>query len=202
MAKAAGEIRRRVGGRSARVHDSVLKSVFELIAEAGIENFSVAGVAARAGVHETSIYRRWPSRDELILAACRHFMEDAVPVPDTGALRSDLIALMRHARAMLTSRRGQVIVILTQLQNPNARAVRHEYWQRRFAMLRPIFDRAVERGEFPREADPIAALQTLIAPLYFRLLVSIEKLERWPVADEVDRLLEGHAKPRPGKRKG
>ena len=202
MAKAAGEIRRRVGGRSARVHDSVLKSVFELIAEAGIENFSVAGVAARAGVHETSIYRRWPSRDGLILAACRHFMEDAVPVPDTGALRSDLVALMLHARAMLTSRRGQVIVILTQLQNPNARAVRHEYWQRRFAMLRPIFDRAVERGEFPREADPIAALQTLIAPLYFRLLVSIEKLERWPVADEVDRLLEGHAKPRPGKRKG
>ena len=69
-------------------------------------------------------------------------------------------------------------------------------------MLRPIFDRAVERGEFPREADPIAALQTLIAPLYFRLLVSIEKLEHWPVADEVDRLLEGHAKPRPSKRKG
>jgi Tetracyclin repressor-like, C-terminal domain len=95
-----------------------------------------------------------------------------------------------------------VIVILTQLQNPNARAVRHEYWQRRFAMLRPIFDRAVERGEFPREADPIAALQTLIAPLYFRLLVSIEKLERWPVADEVDRLLKAYAKPRPGKRKG
>jgi AcrR family transcriptional regulator len=184
-----------VGGRSARVHESVLKSVFELIAEGRIESFSVAEVAARAGVHETSIYRRWPSRDLLIDDACRHYIQDSIPIPDTGSLRGDLIALIRHARNMLTSRLGQVIVALTLLQNEPARAARHDHWKRRFERLRVIFDRAVARGEFPRDADPVAVLQTLIAPLYFRLLVTVEKLEDWPVTEEVDRLLHGYAKP-------
>jgi AcrR family transcriptional regulator len=174
---------RRVGGRSARVHDSVLKSVFELLAERGVENLSIAEVAARAGVHESSIYRRWPSHDLLILDACRHFMEDAIPIPNTGSLKGDLIALQRDAREMLRSGRGQVIIALTQLQNANARASRHDYWQKRFERLRPMFDRAVARGEFPKDADPIVALQTLIAPLYFRLLVTAEPLDDWPTAE-------------------
>jgi AcrR family transcriptional regulator len=195
MGKAAQEIRRRVGGRSARVHDSVLKSVFDLIAEQGIENFSIAAIAARADVHETSIYRRWPSRDLLINEACRHHMEDALPIPDTGSLRGDLIAFQRQARDMLASRQGKVILTLTQLQNQRSRANRHAYWQQRFRRLRLMFDRAVARGEFPRDADPVVALQTLIAPVYFRLLVTAEKLEDWSITDAVDRLLAGYSKP-------
>jgi AcrR family transcriptional regulator len=195
MAKAAREIRKRQGGRSARVHDSVLKSVFELIAEGGIENFSVTAVAARAGVHETSIYRRWPSHDVLINEACRRHMEDALPIPDTGSLRSDLIAFQRQARDMLASRQGKVILILTQLQNQRSRANRHAYWQQRFQHLRVMFDRAVARGEFPRDADPVVALQTLIAPVYFRLLVTSEKLEDWSIPEAVDRLLAGYGTP-------
>jgi AcrR family transcriptional regulator len=193
MAKTKREIRKRVGGRSARVRDSVLKAVFELIAEQGAENFGVAEVAARADVHETSIYRRWPSRDLLINDACRHHMEDALPIPDTGSLRSDLIAFQRHVHDMLASSQGQVILALTRLQSQRARSNRHEYWQQRFQRLRLIFDRAVARGEFPREADPIVALQTLIAPVYFRLLVTVEKLENWSIPEAVDRLLAGYA---------
>lgn len=194
MAKAARDIRRRVGGRSARVHDAVLTSVFELIADEGTENFSVAEVARRAGVHETSIYRRWPSHDLLIIDACRRHMEDAIPLPDTGSLRGDLIKFLRHARAMLGSRQGHVILALTRLQNQEARSSRRDYWIERLAQLRPMFDRAVARGEFPRGADPLVALQTLIAPLYFRLLVSGENLGDWPVTEQVDRLLAGYAK--------
>jgi AcrR family transcriptional regulator len=195
MTQAAQRRARRVGGRSARVHDSVLKSVFELLGERGVEHLSIAEVAARAGVHETSIYRRWPSRDLLILDACRHFMEDAIPVPNTGSLKRDLIAIQRDAREMLRSSQGQVIIALTQLQNVHARASRHAYWQKRFEHLRPMFDRAVARGEFPKDADPIVALQTLIAPLYFRLLVTVEPLDDWPIAESVTRLLRSYAKP-------
>jgi AcrR family transcriptional regulator len=196
MAKAAHQIRKRVGGRSARVHDAVLKSVFELIAADGIDNFSVTEVARRAGVHETSIYRRWPSHDLLILDACRLHAEDAIPLPDTGSLRGDLIKFLRRARRMLESRQGQVILALVQLQNRDARASRHGYWMERLTHLRPMFDRAVARGEFPRDADPLVALQTLIAPLYFRLLVSVEGLGNWPMTEQVDRLLAGYAKVR------
>jgi AcrR family transcriptional regulator len=195
MAKKVREVRRRVGGRSARVQDSVLKSVFELFWEKGPSDLSIAEVAERAGVHETSIYRRWPTRHALVIDACRHFIDDVLPIPDTGALRSDLIAFQRSAKAMLGSRQGQVIIALNSMQEASSRARRHDYWKRRLEQLRVMLDRAVERGEFPAGADRVSFLEALIAPLYFRLLVTNESLDTWSDADHIDRLLAGVAKP-------
>ena len=201
MVKKTREIRRRVGGRSARVHDSVLTSVFELLREKAPSDLSIAEVAARAGVHETSIYRRWPSRHALIVDACRHFIDDVLPIPDTGALRSDLIAFQRSAKAMLGSRQGQVIITLSSMQTADSRARRHDYWKKRLEGLRVMFDRAVARGEFPADADPIVFLEALIAPIYFRLMVTNESLDTWSDADHIDRLLSGYAKPTAKKTK-
>jgi hypothetical protein len=55
-----------------------------------------------------------------------------------------------------------------------------------------MFDRAVSRGEFPRDVDPIVFFEALIAPLHLRLLVTGEPLEEWPCSDMVDRLLIGY----------
>ena len=201
MAKAKREIRRRVGGRSARVQDSVLNAVFELMREKGPSDLSIADVAERAGVHETSIYRRWASRHGLVLDACRHFIDDALPIPDTGTLRSDLIAFQRSAKAMLGSRQGQVIIALNSMQQAGSRARRHDYWKKRLEQLRVMLDRAVQRGEFPADADPIVFLEALIAPLYFRLLVTNESHDSWSEDDHIDRLLAGTAKPAARKAK-
>src|SRR5512144_909234 len=86
--------RRRPGGRSARVRASVLEAAFAVLRETGSEAFSIADVAARSGVHETSIYRRWGTKSALILEASLHFAQGAIAIPDTGALRTDLIALL------------------------------------------------------------------------------------------------------------
>jgi AcrR family transcriptional regulator len=192
MAEAVGKKGRRLGGRSARVHDAVLKSAFELLIEKGREHFTVSGVAARAGVHETSIYRRWGTPNSLLVDSCLRYFEDAIPIPDTGTLRSDLIALGESGTRMLRSPQGQAILALTLVREENALRVKREYWQRRFERLRPIFDRAIARGEFPPDADPIVLLQILIAPRYFRLLVSMETLDDWPSAEVVDRVLCGY----------
>jgi AcrR family transcriptional regulator len=194
MAKAARKIRRRVGGRSARVQASVLKSAFDLLGEKGVGDFSIADVAERAGVHETSIYRRWPTHAALILDACRDFTEEVLPIPDTGSLRGDLIALQTSAKKMLTSRRGRAIVALSRIQGADALARRKLFWRARFERLRVMLDRAVARGEFPTDADPVMFLETLIAPFYFRLLVTDESVNSWPVTEQVDRLLAGYAK--------
>ena len=196
MARAARKIRRRVGGRSARVQASVLKSAFDLLGEKGVGDFSIADVAERAGVHETSIYRRWPTHAALILDACRDFTEEFLPIPDTGSLRSDLIALLTSAKKMLTSRRGRAIVALSRIQDADALARRKAFWRGRFEQLRVVLDRAVTRGEFPTDTDPIMFLEMLIAPFYFRLLVTDESVNSWPVTEQVDRLLAGYAKVR------
>jgi AcrR family transcriptional regulator len=194
MAKAARKIRRRVGGRSARVQASVLKSAFDLLGEKGVGDFSIADVAERAGVHETSIYRRWPTHAALILDACRDFTEEVLPIPDTGSLRGDLIALQTSAKKMLTSRRGRAIVALCRIQEADALVRRKAFWRARFEQLRVVLDRAVTRGEFPADADPVMFLEMLIAPFYFRLLVTDESVNSWPVTEQVDRLLAGYAK--------
>ncbi len=96
---------------------------------------------------------------------------------------------------MLGSQQGQVIITLSSMQDAGARARRRGYWKKRLDDLRIMLDRAVERGEFPADADPIAFLEALIAPIYFRLLVTNESLDTWSDADHIDRLLTGIAKP-------
>ena len=179
----------RPGGRSARVRTSVLEAAFAVLTEKGLEHFAIADVAARARVHETSIYRRWGARTALVVEACLHFAEAALPVPDTGSLRSDLVALLRGVAHMLSSPQGRAMLTLTVARDPNSVAARRSYWQKRFNLARAIFDRAANRGEFPRQTDPIVFLETLIAPLYFRLLVSDEPIEEWPINEMIDHLL-------------
>ena len=116
-----------------------------------------------------------------------------LPIPDTGTLRSDLIALGEGGASVHRGPQGQAILALILVRDEHALKVKHEYWRRRFERLRPIFDRAIARGEFPPDADPIVLLQILIAPRFFRLLVSIEPIDDWPIAEVVDRVLSGYS---------
>src|SRR5262250_1094302 len=130
---------RRPGGRSARVRSSVLHAAFQVLMKKGIDAFTIAEVAARAGVHETSIYRRWGTKHELARDACLHQAEGALPMPDTGSLRSDLVALLERLVALLNSPEGRVLLTLSLSQHPHVVAARHAHWRRRFGLLRTIF---------------------------------------------------------------
>src|SRR5436305_12119457 len=83
--------------RDARADRAILQATRELIAERGIHEFRTEDVAARAGVGKGAIYRRYPSKDELVTAAVGALVDDEIHVPDTGSTRSDVLALMREA---------------------------------------------------------------------------------------------------------
>jgi AcrR family transcriptional regulator len=183
----ASEPQRRVGGRSARVRAAVLRSAFELLLEKGFEAFAIGEVAARAGVHETSVYRRWRTRGALALDACLTFAEDVIPIPDTGALRSDLIALLSDVRGLLLSPQGRALIALVRLGDTELDIARRSFWTRRLGAAAVIIHRAVARHEIAPRTDARIFLETLIAPLYFRVLVSLEPIETWPIADLIDR---------------
>src|SRR5215469_16172485 len=189
--------RSRPGGRSARVRASVLQSAFDLVVRKGVEGLSIAEVAAQSGVHATSIYRRWGTKDALVRDACLHQADVALPIPDTGALRSDLVALLDRLVAWMTSRQGQVLLALSASQHPHVVSARRNHWRRRFDLIRPVFEKAKSRGEFPRQADPIEFLETLIAPLYLRALTTAERIEDWPREAMLDRLLALYERPVP-----
>jgi AcrR family transcriptional regulator len=191
--QAPAKRRRRLGGRSARVRSAVLQSAFQLLMEKGIDAVTIAEVAARAKVHETSIYRRWGTKHALARDACVHYGEVALAIPDTGSLRSDLVALLERLIAILRSPQGRTVLALSLSQHPHVVAARQGLWQRRFDSIRTVFDKAVSRGEFPRHADSMAVLETLIAPLYFRVLITGGPLENWPTNEMIDRMLTAYA---------
>jgi AcrR family transcriptional regulator len=187
----------RPGGRSARVRSSVLQAAFELLVRNGREAFSIAEVAAQSGVHQTSIYRRWRTKDALVRDACLYQADVALPIPDTGSLRSDLVALLDRLVAWMTSGQGQVLLALSSSQHPHVVSARRNYWRRRFDLIRPVFEKAKSRGEFPRQTDPIEFLEMLIAPLYLRALMTAERVEDWPRRAMLDRLLTLYTRPVP-----
>ena len=195
MAEVVDQGRKRLGGRSARVRNAVLTAAFELLADKGFDNFTIGEVAIRAGVHETSIYRRWGSRQVLALDASLRVADDAIAIPDTGTLRSDLMALIARIVGLLKTPQGRAMLALIESRDDHGVKARRAYWQNRFERLRPMLARAVARGEFPNDADPMVFIEMLIAPLYFRLLVSAEALEDWPVSEQIDRLLIAYTPP-------
>lgn len=168
----------RPGGRSARVRTAVLQATLEEVADRGAR-FSVEAVAARAGVHKTTVYRRWPTRTQLLVEALLERSRIEVPIPDTGSLREDLRALMRAVVANLKSQlaRGVLRVLVDEAHDAELRAAAIDFWRERFALVTELINRGIERGEVPRDVDADLMIEALIAPLYLRLLVTLEPLD-------------------------
>lgn len=167
------EPRRRLGGRSARVREAVLNATVAELEEVGYEKFSIPSVAARAEVHETSIYRRWRTREGLVTEATYALVAQRIPVPDTGSLSGDLVRLSCFAGKYLKSPLGRATMQFSSLLSQEAARTRemHEQWERRMQELLHLFERAQVRGEWPEGADPVPVLQALIGVVYLRVFI-------------------------------
>ncbi|GAA4708498.1 TetR/AcrR family transcriptional regulator [Phytohabitans rumicis] len=86
--------------RGQELEDALLDAAWDELAAVGYARFTMEGVAARAGTSRPVIYRRWPNRAELAIAAIRHYgARQPVATPDTGSVREDMIVLLRDASA-------------------------------------------------------------------------------------------------------
>jgi AcrR family transcriptional regulator len=169
-------VRRRPGGRSARVRESVLAATLTVLGDRGLDKLTVAEVAQRAGVHETSVRRRWGTRENLVCDALLSHSEQSLPIPDTGSLREDLVAFASELAAYLRTPLGRALVhaLATRSDEPAVAEARNAFWQTRYELARTMIDRAVARGELPAAVDGRLALEALIAPLNFRALLTDE----------------------------
>src|SRR5438094_8033869 len=98
----ANDSKRRPGGRRARIRQAVLDAAFAELGEKGYGGLSIEAVAQRSGVAKTTVYRRWPTRNELVADALDSRSDRYEPVPDTGSLRGDLTQFCAGARSRLT----------------------------------------------------------------------------------------------------
>jgi AcrR family transcriptional regulator len=192
--------RARTGGRSARVQQAIHAATMAVLLERGYEALTIAEIAQRAHVHETSIYRRWGTRRALVLDVLLATADQQIPLPDTGNLRDDLITLLHTVAAAIQSPLGAAAVHLSvsAAETPDLEVARAEYWRRRFKRAAALFERAAQRGDIAPTIDPSFALELLIAPLFLRRLVTGAPLNDELPARIVDTMLLacGHGDPR------
>jgi AcrR family transcriptional regulator len=184
--------RRRTGGRSARARAAVLQATVAELLEVGYARLRLESVAERAGVHRTTVYRRWPDRQDLVLEALLDQRDADVPVPDTGSLREDLRRLAHSIVRTLTSPVGAALARTMAAQSGPAPAIAR-FWAERLQLAGVIVARAVERGELPPGTDPQLLIEAMVGPLYLRLLYTARPLTPAYADQLVDLLLEGVA---------
>jgi AcrR family transcriptional regulator len=164
--------------RGEHVRQTVLAAAFEELAANGFDGATVAGVAKRSGVHETTVYRRWTTRENLFLAALLERSADAIPAPDTGSTRRDLLAIVRGIIAYVCSPEGRAVLRAATLPVDHAYAdAREAFWSRRLDALSPVVARGVERGDLRADVDARVLLEMVVAPIHGRLLLTGELID-------------------------
>lgn len=175
-AKAAGG-RRPGRQRSRAVDQAILTAATEILAEEGYGAFTMQKVIARAGVSSATLYRRWASADDLVLAALRSIETEPVAI-DTGSLDGDLEAFIAYLAQALDKLED---IAIAEASGPRApeelrRQVAKMFSRPRLAMLGAMLQRAQQRGEL-QTLPPLDLCWTyVISPIHYWLYLRGEPL--------------------------
>jgi AcrR family transcriptional regulator len=179
--------------RASRTETAILDATRELLAESGVQGLTMEGVAARAGVAKTTIYRRWRSKDELALAVVIDMVQNVVATPDFGDTRRELISFVNASVKILGSTlMGRVMqgLVSDLATDPElARGFRERVVSMRVAEVKRLIERGIARGDIRPDADIELAHELLFGPVYYRLLLSGAPLDRKLAERIVDAVL-------------
>jgi AcrR family transcriptional regulator len=173
----------------------ILRAALDELAESGYERMTMDAVAARARTGKATIYRRWPSKAQLVVDAIASTGDKSITVadiPDTGSLRGDLLAL---ADAGLREENSGKLRILAGLisalpRNPDLAAIVGERLVTpRTTLMRELLERAVARGEVAPGRDLGMLALTGPAMTVYRVMITNEPMDRAFYAAMVDEIL-------------
>ncbi len=164
--------------RDPAVGRAILDAVMELLAKQGYGGMSIEAVARRAGVGKPSIYRRWPSKPELVMAALKQVAEQA-EMTEGGPVRERLVLFMESLRR-LSCAKGAVRIssslrsLLAEIgHSPQlARAVKENLVMDRRRKIIAVLQEGKQRGELRQDLDVDLAADMLLGPLLIRRLIT------------------------------
>jgi AcrR family transcriptional regulator len=148
---------------------AILTAAGEIFVREGFQNMTLPGVAAAAGVAKTTVYRRYPSTVELVLATINHLNTDA-PVPDSGSARADLATVLEFARLRFDlSVTGTLLT--EEREHPELlEAARRQMIGPAVERFRRVLRAGIERGELRLDLDVDAAAHALLGSFFIRYL--------------------------------
>jgi AcrR family transcriptional regulator len=162
--------------RSAVADEAILRAALELLAEDGYRALTMERVRERSGVGKATIYRRYSSKEELVSAAIVHLNSD-IPMPaDTGSIFGDFAAtaqtiLAGAARTGALTLMPRLLSEVASDPEMHALFVEHLVEPRR-RVVRGIVERAQARGEVRADVDPELAVDLMVGPFIYRLIIS------------------------------
>jgi AcrR family transcriptional regulator len=162
-----------------RSKETVLKTTFELLMENGLSGVSVDEVAKRSGVAKTTIYRHWPSREELLLDACSK-LGAKFDAPDTGTIKGDVMEIASGIAALLRSKNFSSVmpsVIDAAERDGRIAALHAKIHADTLAPLYAVLERAKRKGELPRNCVTADIVAAIVGPLFYRRWFSREPLD-------------------------
>ena len=174
----------RLGRKRDHTRDpEILAAAIDVLAETGFDGMTIDMVAARAKAGKATLYRRWPSKADLVLDAVACMKAEIVPavVPDTGTLRGDLIALIKPHSIEEGAKKLQVMAGLVSMlsQSPElAEAANAAIVEPRVALNRLLLQRAIDRGEISPDCDVDAIAMLMPAIAAFRTVVQRKPMDR------------------------
>ena len=149
----------------------VLAATLESFAEQGYAGLSVEGVAARAAVNKTTVYRRWPTKADLVSAALFTLRDEIAAPPNTGSLHDDLLQILEGLASQMVTPRRRAIAHALLLGNaePELQQIVQRLKKERPAIPGVVIERAIRRGELPRGSSPELIIAVLLGPLHNRI---------------------------------
>jgi AcrR family transcriptional regulator len=171
--------RGRPPGRGPKVRTAVLAATLSELTESGYAALTVENVARRAGVHKTTVYRRWKDRESLVAEAVTELASTRVPFPNSGDISADLRALARSLVRFLASPAGQAVTAITLSDAgriPEVASAQRHFFEDRYRQAEPVIRAAIARGELPPGTHPAEVVRAVIAPIYLRVLVTAEPI--------------------------
>ncbi len=152
----------------------LLAVTLQLLSQHGYERLTMDAVAATARASKATVYRRWPTKAELVLAAFIEGTRQVAVAPDTGTLRGDLLRMgevvASHVRAHADAMRA-VLVEVSRNDALNA-VMQDQFLEQRRALMEHILGLAVQRGEIDASAITDELWDLLPGYLIFRTLLS------------------------------
>ena len=132
----------------------LLAVTLRLLQEHGYDRLTVDAVAARARASKATVYRRWPSKAELVLAAFIEGIRQVAVPPETGTLRGDLLRMGEVICQQGRQHAGTIRAVLVELSRSPALndVMQHEFIEQRKALMNHILSQAVDRGEIDQAA--------------------------------------------------
>lgn len=181
--------------RSAKANEAILNAAVAMFIAQGFEGMSVEAVAARAGVGKATIYRRWLSKEELVIDAVARIFAEPV-TPNTGRVRDDLVESGRELQVLMSaSATGEVFPRMAAevaKYSPLGRLYSERVIRPRRAIFEEALRRGIERGELSKSIDPELAIDHLIGVLLLRRLTGrLKRSDAALVERAVDMLLVG-----------